>query len=67
MSRSTPGPRNGDGASNRGEPSSTVPERDWDGMRRVARLHSCDTVGELITAPSVGGHGEYSPRKASCN
>lgn len=61
--------RNSDGASGLAEPTSTIPLKTVRKLQAEAKRHSCDTVAELITAPSTGGahRGEYSPSKAGTN
>lgn len=59
--------RNNDGASGLAEPTSTVTLKEYAKLKRDADRHGCDTVAELITAPSSKHRGEFSPRKAATN
>lgn len=61
--------RNNDGASGLAEPTSTIPLAVRARLLRCADQHSCATVAELVTAPSLGmRRGEtYDPAKADRN
>lgn len=59
--------KNSDGASVLAEPTSTVPLSERAKLQRCADRHGCDTVAELVTAPSLNHLWEYSPGKAGQN
>jgi hypothetical protein len=59
--------RNSDGASGLAEPTSTIPLPERAKLQRCAEQHSCDSVAELVEAPSSAASGPYDPSKADRN
>lgn len=60
--------RNNDGASGLAEPCSTVPLAERAKLAAEARRHLCDSVAELVSAPSVtGDRVGFPPEKAGTN